>query len=156
MRPSRAAPILIALLVLAFPAGAATDFHAIIDGSQANPPNNSRARGVGRFVLDDAQATLAYDIEFSPFVHEEIVSHIHRDATDGAPAEPVHDLEPGPHKVGVMKLTPDLAKALLEGHLYVNVHSPTQVNGEIAGYIVPGTPTAAAASTWGRIKALFR
>ena len=134
----------------------AMEFHAIIDGSQARPPHVSNARGTGQFTLSADQTLLSYTITFDPWVSGEIFSHIHVDSAGNNGADAIlHDLPNGNPKVGVMKIDSALAlEALLDGFLYVNVHTQVFRQGEIAGAILPGTPAAAA--SWGRLKAFYR
>jgi len=137
----------------ASPAAAPIEFHAVIDASHGQPPNNgSPVRGIGHFTLNEAQDLLSYDILFDPWITTtEIASHIHHDST----GIEIHDLEPGAHKVGAMVIdSPVILQALLEGILFVRVHSQAIRNGEVGGWIVLGTPAGAA--TWGRLKALYR
>lgn len=155
------AAILLSIAGLSVPASAAplagaTEFHAIIDGSQARPPHTSNARGIGRFTLNAAQTELAFDITFDPWVSNEIFSHIHVDSAGNNGADAiVFDLPNGNPKQGVMTIDePLVLAALLGGHLYVNVHTTAFNQGEIAGPIVAGTP--AAARSWGRLKSLYR
>jgi hypothetical protein len=89
-------------------------------------------------------------------VTNEVFSHIHVDsAANNGQDDIVFDFDNGNPKVGVYSPQPGIElDALLSGHLYVNVHTSTFQRGEIAGYILPGTP--AAARSWGRLKALYR
>jgi hypothetical protein len=153
------APALLALVLAtataAAPVGAATEFHALVSGASANPPNSSNARGIGHFFLDEAQENLAYDIRFDPFVSQEAVAHIHIAAiANGGVDDIVHDLPNGPVKVGSWMIeAPHHLAALHAGHLYVNIHTASYSRGEIAGSILLGTPARPA--TWGRVKALY-
>ena len=150
-------------LLAASPAAAAplaalgtTEFHAVIDGTQAHPPHVSNAQGVGLFTLNAAHTELTYTITFDPWVDDEIFSHIHIDAAaNGGQDAILFDLPNGNPKVGFVKIDqPLVLEALFDGFLYVNVHTQQYRQGEIAGYLRPGTPAVAA--SWGRIKALFR
>jgi len=49
-----------------------------------------------------------------------------------------------------------LFTAIADGKAYLNIHTTTFGGGEIRGFLIPGQPTANAASTWGRIKQLYR
>ena len=154
----RAGAILAILALIAGPRGAeagAKEFHAVIDGSQAHPPNPSSARGIGHFTLNAEQTELAYTIEFESWVSNEIFSHIHVDAAGNNGQDAIlHDLPNGSSKKGVFVLKePFMLAALFNGFLYVNVHTLTYRQGEIAGYLLPGTPAEPA--TWGRLKALY-
>ena len=165
LRTPRPLPALAAALVAAAPfavipsvdpAAQVMEFHAIIDGAHARIPTSSLARGIGRFTLNEAHTQLAYEITFDPWVNNEVFSHIHVDsAANNGQDEIVFDFDNGNPKVGVYSPQPGIElDALLSGHLYVNVHTTTFQRGEIAGYILPGTP--AMARSWGRLKALYR
>lgn len=132
------------------------EFHALIDGTQARPPNLSNGRGIGRFTLNAAQTELTFDIAFDPWISNERFSHIHVDSAGNNGADAiVFDLPNGNPKQGVMPIEePLVLQALLDGFLYVNVHTNAFPQGEIAGYLLPGTP--AGAESWGRLKALYR
>lgn len=147
---------LVLAATLAAPAAAVTEFHAIVSGASANPPNASQAHGTGQFFLDDAQATLTYDIRFDPFVTQEALAHIHIAAVaNGGVDDIVHDLPSGPIKLGAWTIEePHHLAALLAGHLYVNIHTASYSRGEVVGFILLGTN--ARPSTWGAIKALYR
>ena len=137
----------------AAPAGA-QEFHAVIDGSQVNPPTPSTRHGIGHFTLNATETELAYEITFDNWVTNEVFSHLHI-AYGGNQEAIVHDLPNGNPKKGIFVFEdPEHRKALLEGRMYVNVHTQTYLPGEIAGYIVPGTP--AVPESWGRLKALYR
>ena len=111
-----------------------------------------QVRGIGLFTLNEAQDVLSYQIDFDPWLGTlEIASHIHFDSS----GVEFHDLPDGAHKVGSMAIEgPILLQALLDGILFVRVHSQAVRNGEVGGWIVAGTP--AVAGTWGRLKASYR
>ncbi len=137
----------------AAPAAAPIEFHAIIDDSHGQPPfNGSPVRGVGHLTLNETQDLLSYDITFDPWITTtEIAAHFHLDST----GVEIHDLEPGAHKAGFMVVTKGaLLQTLLEGRLFVRVHSQSVRNGEVGGWVMLGTPATTA--TWGRLKALYR
>jgi len=165
LRFPRSLPALAAALVAAVPvavlppadtAAQVMEFHAIIDGAHARIPTGSQARGIGHFTLNEAHTQLAYEITFDPWVNNEVFSHIHIDSVaNGGQDDIVFDFDNGNPKVGIYSPQSKLElDALLSGHLYVNVHTTTFQRGEIAGYILPGTPTMA--RSWGRLKALYR
>ncbi|MGH7724007.1 MAG: CHRD domain-containing protein [Candidatus Eiseniibacteriota bacterium] len=151
----RVSALLTALSIPAVPVAAETYFHAIVDGAHGRPPNPSPVLGIGSFVLNDDQTLLEYDIQFSPWIRDEIASHIHMEETPGAGGDAIVDLPFGPSKVGTASMDLGIwVEALFEGRLYVIVHSTVVQNGEVGGYIVAGVPTRNA--TWGRIKGLYR
>jgi hypothetical protein len=49
-----------------------------------------------------------------------------------------------------------LFQAITDGKAYLNIHSTSFGGGEIRGFLVPGGPTPTNASSWGRVKALYR
>lgn len=152
--PAAAAALAVLLAACpASPVAAPIEFHAVIDASHGEPPNNgSPVRGVGHFTLNDAQDLLSYDILFDPWITTtEIASHIHLDSS----GVEFHDLPNGPHKVGSLVIdSPIILQALFDGILFVRVHSQAVRNGEVGGWIEAGTPAGAA--SWGRLKALYR
>ena len=143
------------LLVLARPAAAAESYVAVIDGSQAVPPNNSACVGYGTFVLSADEAHLAYDIHFDHWFDNEFVSHIHEAFAPPQTGERIlAEIAAGPDKVGVVDLEPGEVAALRSSRLFVNVHTSSFMQGEVRGWIVP--TVAAEAATWGRLKAIYR
>lgn len=160
---ARSCLALTVLTLLAIPAPSSAsraagtkEFHAVVDGSFYRPPIPSSGHGIGHFTLNAEQTELTYEITFDSWVTNEIFSHIHV-APEGNNGQDAigHDLPNGNPKKGVWVFEdPFYLAALLDGFLYVNVHTLAYRQGEIAGFIVPGTPAEPA--TWGRIKALFR
>lgn len=49
-----------------------------------------------------------------------------------------------------------LAQAFADGRAYLNIHTSFAAGGEIRGFLVPAGATQSPATTWGRIKALYR
>jgi hypothetical protein len=49
-----------------------------------------------------------------------------------------------------------LLAGIAAGRAYVNVHSSTFGGGEIRGFLILGGPTPNRATTWGRVKSLYR
>jgi len=49
-----------------------------------------------------------------------------------------------------------LLAAIASGKAYWNIHTNVVPSGEIRGFLVPGNPTPADQSTWGRIKTLYK
>lgn len=50
----------------------------------------------------------------------------------------------------------DLFAAIAAGKAYLNIHSTFAGGGEIRGFLTSFSPTSASASSWGRIKKLYR
>ena len=147
--------LVLGVLAFAPPALAAETFVAVIDGSQAVPPNSSTCVGHGTFTLSADEAHLAYDIHFEHWVSDEFISHIHYVYEPPLVGEQILvEIAPGPDKVGIVDLSPGEVAALRSSRLFVNVHTTRFMQGEVRGFIVP--TVAAEAATWGRLKALYR
>jgi len=146
---------LILLCALGVTGAHAESYVAVIDGSQAIPPNNSTCVGHGTFVLSADEAHLAYDIRFDPWVDDEFISHIHEVHEPPQTGEQILvEIAQGPDKVGVVDLEPVDVLALRSNRLFVNVHTDSFMQGEVRGWIVPAV--AAEPATWGRLKAIYR
>ena len=113
-------------------------FHriAVLRGSQEVPANNSTALGSGRFIIDTNANTVTYRIAYTGFT--ETASHFHGAADPGVSAGVVFALPAGNVKTGTWNYPEALENDLLNGRLYVNVHSATFPGGEIRGQIVSG------------------
>jgi hypothetical protein len=49
-----------------------------------------------------------------------------------------------------------LFQAIADGRAYLNIHTSFAAGGEIRGFLVPAGATQSPATTWGKIKALYR
>jgi hypothetical protein len=49
-----------------------------------------------------------------------------------------------------------LFQAIADGKAYLNLHTSMFAAGEIRGFLVPVNPTPTDATTWGKVKALYR
>ena len=147
--------VLVLTLVLLVPAAAlAMDgFKATLSGANENPPNPSPATGTGVFLFDGVNK-LYYHISFSGLVAPQTASHIHRGAI-AVNGPVIHNIGIGSPLDGIINLSAADVADLLGGNYYYNVHSTTYPGGEIRGQL-GADPTPARASTWGRIKALYR
>lgn len=122
----------------------ATDLQCTIDGAQNVPPNQVPGTGSGTFVLDDLQTELTYHIEYSGLVGVEFDAHFHN-ATPRDNGSIVFQLPVGSPKDGVWQIPANLVTELLEGRIYVNIHTDQYVAGELRGNIMAdsmgGDPT---------------
>ncbi|MEE9271374.1 MAG: CHRD domain-containing protein [Candidatus Krumholzibacteria bacterium] len=120
-----------------------TCFSATVDGIQSG--TGSPATGTGLFSLNHTQTELTYNISFTGLLAAESAAHLHSDAEGGGV---VHPLVLGTPKVGVWRntdaspLTPQRVQDLLNGQLYVNVHSTLHPAGEIRGQVLSGACNA--------------
>lgn len=136
--------------------GQIVDFVADLDGPQETPPVAVASQGWGLFNIDTCANTLQYHIVIESLSAAETAAHIHGRALHGINAGVVHALPAGPVKVGVWNYPESLEQGILDGQMYVNVHTGPFPGGEIRGQVVrtvvpidasqevPPTPIAAA------------
>ncbi|MEX1274693.1 MAG: CHRD domain-containing protein [Bacteroidota bacterium] len=116
-------------------------FTAKLDGAQENPSVSTTARGTGSFVLNAAGTQLHYHVVFDGLTHT--AAHFHN-AAAGTNAGVVKDLSfTNNTATGVWSssdasqpLTDALLSELLNGRLYVNVHTSANPGGEIRGQVL--------------------
>ncbi|MBD3368662.1 MAG: CHRD domain-containing protein [Candidatus Eisenbacteria bacterium] len=139
------------------PARAETLLQATLDGSQVAPPSDSDATGTATLILNDAQTQVEYVVMYAGLEGEETDAHFHQ----GGPGEDgpiLHHLPLGSPKFGTWDVDAHEVGYLLNGMVYVNIHTTTHVSGEIRGDITESTAgltLGAVDTSWGRIKALF-
>jgi hypothetical protein len=146
----------LALTLVATSAPAEMTFVATLNGLNNVPPRPEiTATGSATLVLNDEQTELSYRIEYNGITSPETASHIHR----GGPRENggiAYELPFGSLKIGVWtNIPPEDLTRLLDGKLYINIHTVNYFQGEIRGNIVEES-VATEPATWGAIKALYR
>lgn len=114
---------------------AATVFSANLEGAQEVPPNPSTATGTGSFNVVNDGSAINYNITHN--VVGATSAHIHR-AHAGRNGGVVFNLgTPTPVMMGTIPLDGGVTlEDLRQGRLYVNVHSPMYMGGEIRGQII--------------------
>jgi hypothetical protein len=124
----------------AFPAGEIrgqiNHFAAALDGGQENPANTISSEGWGTFRINTCANTLDYHIVVESLSSPETAAHIHGTALPGTNAGVLHPLPLGPVKTGTWTYPESLEPSILNGLMYVNVHSNAFPGGEIRGQIV--------------------
>jgi len=127
-------------------------FVAQLTGAQETPPNTSTATGLMVLVLNDAQDTLSFRIDYQGLVGTSTVgSHFHHGLPTvagrvirGYPAGPGMEFDVTDSSVvdrwtanDTQALTPDYIQNLFDGELYFNIHTaPDYGGGEIRGQII--------------------
>ncbi|MFZ4573246.1 MAG: CHRD domain-containing protein [Phycisphaerales bacterium] len=126
-----------ALAAMATPALAEIrEMVCVLSGRQQVPVNASAGTGCGRFIVDTTANTLTYRIVRSALGSAESVAHIHGAAAPGVNAAVLHALPAGDIKTGVWTYPEAQEANILNGLMYVNIHSSTFPGGEIRGQIV--------------------
>jgi hypothetical protein len=157
MRSRYALPLL-ALLLVPSSAYSASGFSATLSGAAEVPPNASTGSGTAVVVLNDAQTSMTYAVNFSGLVAGLTASHIHK-APIGVNGSVIFGFAPPIGATsgsfgGVIAVTPANVADLLAGLYYVNIHSTTYPGGELRGQLA-GDVTPSQRGTWGRLKALY-
>jgi hypothetical protein len=146
--------IAFALMLAAAPVAAQMQFSCELNGDNNVPPIPAvTATGTGTFILNADHTELSYHIEYTGLSSPEIAAHFHV----GGPREnggAVFALPVGTPKDGVWAIPPEQVANLLDGRLYVNIHSELYVAGEIRGNIMPDE-VGNEETTWGALKALY-
>ena len=157
-RTERSLGLKFSLLVgMAFWAAAGTAnaglvFECVLDGPTAG--TGSSAVGYATLALNDSLTEAEYIITYAGLEGNEIASHFHYGDT-GAIGPRLLTLPPGSPKTGVWLLDPEGLALLLEGRVYINVHTSVYPSGEIRGDLAP-TTVADQVDSFGAVKALFR
>jgi hypothetical protein len=131
---------MLALAGMAFAANAAEmTMTSELSGAQQVPPVESPATGTAELTYDDATKMLTWNVEFSGLSGPATAAHIHAPAKEGEKAGvaiPFEDIE-SPIE-GSATLTDEQAQQLMDGLMYVNVHTAANPGGEIRGQVKPG------------------
>jgi hypothetical protein len=127
-----------AALFVASPSLAKTmKFTADMNASQEVPPNDSAGKGTADITYDTQSRKMSWTIKYSGLSGPAKAGHFHGPAgpgENGGVEVPLKKLK-SPIK-GSAILAPDQAKALLDGKLYVNLHTAAHGDGEIRGQVV--------------------
>ena len=108
---------------------------ASLDGAQEVPAVTTTATGTGVFELDPVANTISFNITYADLSSAETQAHFHGYAPAGQNANIVFNLPMGSHKTGTWTYPQTDEASILNGLLYVNVHSSNNTNGEIRGQI---------------------
>ena len=109
----------------------------------------SPATGSGTFRLDTATGDVIYTISFAKLTPVGVHVHGPADTCTAARIAPVLAGLPVANEIsGTFNLSPLLRQLMLDGKLWINVHTDLAPSGEITGRIVLVVPTV---SEWGLI-----
>ncbi len=118
-------------------------FHADINGMQEVPMVNTDATGLATFMLAKHSGKLTYRVVVNGLSGPITGAHLHM-AAMGENGDVVLDLGDGIMGNTIMGETDpeDILEALMDGELYINIHTAMHPNGEIRGQVmmVHGVP----------------
>ncbi len=138
LRPALAAIACAAALAFATPSMAATmTFKANLSAKSEVPPNASNGTGEVTATYDDASKKLTWKGSYSGLTGPATAAHLHGPAPTGKNAGVMVPITPASSPLeGSATLTDAQAKALMDGDMYVNVHTAANKGGEIRGQLV--------------------
>jgi len=118
----------------------AVNFTATLNGDQEVPPADTDATGMGTLQLSADESEVTFTITASGFAGVPQAAHFHN-AAAGTNGDVVHTLTITQEDDGSISITGtwnpshDLAHELLEGEIYINIHTDAFPNGEIRGQV---------------------
>ena len=113
------------------------NFDAVINGSQENPPVDTRGSGLAAVTIKPDLSEIEYYVVFDSLSGIPTGAHFH-DAVAGKNGGVVIDLSPtisGNVINGIAPITIDLINKLLAGGLYINIHTSANPGGEVRGQV---------------------
>src|SRR6516164_8413622 len=117
-----------------------TAFTADLKASSEVPPTESNAKGKAEVTYDGSTKTLRWAISYWGLTGSATAAHFHGPATEGENAGVMITISPLPSPMkGAAILTEDQSKALLNGNMYINVHTAKYPDGEIRGQLTPAS-----------------
>jgi len=132
-----AAAAMLAVLAIASPASAEMMTMKLhLTGASEVPPNDSKGTGTADITYDTASKMLTWKVTYSGLSGPATMAHFHGPAEPGKNAGimvPFKDVASGAQ--GSAKLTDAEAAALMDGKMYVNVHTKAHPGGEIRAQV---------------------
>ena len=137
LRSTVAALAVTGAVALATPSMAAMmNFKASLSGKSEVPPNTVAATGSVTATYDTDSKKLTWKGSYSGLTGPATAAHFHGPAPEGKNAGVMVPINPhGPTFEGSATLTDAQAKALVDGDMYVNVHTAANKGGEIRGQL---------------------
>jgi hypothetical protein len=138
LRIAAAAFAFIGAQALATPSMAAmVDFKANLSGKSQVPPTVTAGTGSVTATFDTDSKKLSWKGSYSGLTGPATAAHFHGPASAGKNAGVMVPINPhGPSFDGSATLADAQAKALMDGDIYVNIHTAANKDGEIRGQLV--------------------
>ena len=121
--------------------GTQQEFSADLTGAQEVPPVTTDGTGEGEFTLNAAQTQLSFMVTASGLSGPVTAAHFHQGAV-GVAGDIVQDIfadleETGGNVtvMGTWDVNAEELAALLDGNIYVNLHTEANPGGEIRGQV---------------------
>jgi hypothetical protein len=126
-----------ALLAFASPSYAeVVNFKADLKGSTEVPPNTAAGSGTVTVKYDTASKTITWDGSYSGLTGPATAAHFHGPAEPGKNAGVMVPITPASSPLhGTATLTDPQGTALMDGQMYVNVHTEANKGGELRGQL---------------------
>ena len=137
LRSTAAAIAFAGAMALATPSMAAMmNFKATLSAKSEVPPNASAGTGEVTATYDTATKKLTWKGSYSDLTGPATAAHFHGPAPAGKNAGVMVPIAPASSPLaGSATLTDAQAKALMDGDMYVNVHTAANKGGEIRGQL---------------------
>lgn len=145
--------LLTTLMVCASVAPAATIYQAVMLPGSVVPPSSESAYGTATLIIGDDGVQAAYTVNFAGLEGAQTSAFLMA-AAEGANGPTLLNLPLGSPIAGTFDLTSEMATALADGHLAIQINSADWPDGVLRGNFAWVTvPTEA--QTWSAVKALF-
>jgi hypothetical protein len=112
-------------------------YHLTLSGANEVPPTTSKGTGTADITYDTVSKVLTWNVTYNGLTGPATASHFHSPAAAGANAGvtvPLTGDLTSPIK-GQATLTDALAKDLLSGMMYYNIHTAANPGGEIRAQV---------------------
>jgi hypothetical protein len=111
-------------------------FMAELSGAQEVPPVETDAMGTADVTYDTESKELSWTVEYSGLSGDVTAAHFHGPAPEGENAPPVVPIEIADLAEGSATLDEAQAQSLMDGLLYLNLHTAANPGGEIRGQVM--------------------